>query len=281
MSSRKRASNVISIDMNKLEQLLVTEMKKIEKNSERALKEKEKELKKQAKNNLRELKKQEKAALREKENELKKEAKAALREKDKQRREAIKRAQIKTKAELKTIAKNARKKEEVKFEVNCRSPSMIIKTAKMTAEFFGNKFSCTNFCEVYISKNGYMNPYTLEEVDENYDLEAAIRGIMYETSPSSAQHWFRYGLSKKREQIAPWLFYNKSLAIVNNAHGWKVSDSELKKAQRNNLGSWSYMEEGSQAFYDWDEDKYGPLPTKDVLKAATVGRKVGTRGNNV
>ena len=277
MSSRKRASNVISIDMNKLEQLLVTEMKKIEKNSERALKEKEKELKKQAKNNLRELKKQEKAALREKENELKKEAKAALREKDKQRREAIKRAQIKTKAELKTIAKNARKKEEV----NCRSLSMIIKTAKMTAEFFGNKFSCTNFCEVYISKNGYMNPYTLEEVDENYDLEAAIRGIMYETSPSSAQHWFRYGLSKKREQIAPWLFYNKSLAIVNNAHGWKVSDSELKKAQRNNLGSWSYMEEGSQAFYDWDEDKYGPLPTKDVLKAATVGRKVGTRGNNV
>jgi hypothetical protein len=300
MSSRKRVSNIIRIDADELEQVIVSEIKKIEKDTERALKEKEREMKKQAKAALKEkergmmkqakaalkekeraMKKQAKAALKEKELVMKKQAKAALKEKDKQRRQAIKQAEKKTKDEVKIRTEKARKKEQVKFEVNNKSISIMIKTAKRTAEFFGNKFKCINLCEVYIHMNGLMNPYTLEEVDDKYDLEAAIRGLMYESSPSSAQHWFRYGAPKEREQIAPCIFYNKSLATVNNEHGWKVSDSELKQKQREKEGYWSYMEEGSNAFYDWDEEKYGPLPTNDVLNAATVGRKVGTRGKKV
>jgi len=118
----------------------------------------------------------------------------------------------------------------------------------------------------------------LEPVDEKYDIAAGIRGIMYETSPSSEQHWFRYGMQKVREQVAPWVFVNKQLAVVNDAFKWKVTTTDMAKARRRSKGLWSYMSSGSHAFYDWSLEEYGPLPTEEILKEAALGRKVGARG---
>lgn len=115
--------------------------------------------------------------------------------------------------------------------------------------------------------HGVINPYTLDEVESDYDLEAAIRGFIYESSPSSLQHWFRYGTRKSSAQVSPWIFANKELATINNNYGWKKTDSDMAREKRQNAGLWYYIDEPNARF-DWDEERFGPLPTREQLDQA-------------
>jgi len=177
------------------------------------------------------------------------------------------------------LKKKRNEKEKEKYEIKDRSLSVMFRTAKQVEAIYPNGFTTKQFCDKYIQFNGRINPYSLEEVDYEYDLCAAIRGFMYETSPSSEQHWFRYGMKKVRQQVAPWIFANKKLAIVNDSFGWKdvKSNPEILSARRKNKGIWIRITEGSNAFYDWDNEKYGPLPQEDILNIAARNRKIGKR----
>jgi hypothetical protein len=168
-----------------------------------------------------------------------------------------------------------------KYEVKRQSICNMIRVAKILDAEYPEGFTASECVNKYIEMYGNINPYTLEEVSASYDISASIRGLMYETSPSSEQHWFRYGVRKIREQVAPWIFVNKELAIINNEHGWIKTNSELASARKRNKGKWKMLKEGSHAYYDWNEENYGPLPSEEVLKEASKTRKIGTRKNKV
>lgn len=171
------------------------------------------------------------------------------------------------------------KKQKEKYEIKDRSLSVMIRTAKRAELEYPNGFTTKQFCDLFKHINGSINPYTLQNVESDYDLNAAIRGFMYETSPSSEQHWFRYGIKKVREQVAPWIFANKNLAIVNDKFGWKdvKSNPEVLSERRKQKGLWVRIVEGSNAYYDWDNVKYGPLPQEEILEIASRNRKIGKR----
>ena len=167
---------------------------------------------------------------------------------------------------------------EVKYEIQDKAIRKMVKVAKQLTNEYPDGFNVTQCVEKYIELHGRINPYTLEEADPKYDLSAAIRGFMYETSPSSSQHWFRYGIKKTREQVAPWIFANKELAEVNSKYGWRITTSEMASERRQNIGMWRMIIDGSTAYYDWSEERYGPLPTREILEDASRERKVGIRG---
>lgn len=178
---------------------------------------------------------------------------------------------------IKKLSKDKKQKE--KYEIKDRSISVMIVTAKHAESRYPNGFTTKEFCNLFKEKNGRINPYTLQAVESDYDLDAAIRGFMYETSPSSEQHWFRYGIKKVREQVAPWIFANKNLAVVNEKFGWKdvKSNPEVLSERRKQKGLWIRIVEGSNAYYDWDNVKYGPLPREEILEIASKNRKIGKR----
>lgn len=184
------------------------------------------------------------------------------------------------KEKLQNRAEKQLERKNRKYEIQTKTLTNLIPAARDASTKYPNGFTAKQFTNLYIQRYGNINPYTLEPVDNKYDIYAAIRGIMYETSPSSEQHWFRYGIQKVREQVAPWVFVNKELAIINDAFEWKVTTKDMVKARRQNKGLWNYMTTGSHAFYDWSTEKYGPLPTEEILKAAAVNRKVGVRGRS-
>jgi hypothetical protein len=227
-------------------------------------KEAEKEAKKQANEAIKEAKKLEKAELKAREQELKKREKLAAKEAIQKERARIQRKQA---------------KKDMKYEIKDKSISYMYRTAKeIHATYSTGGATIQQICETYIKMHGRINPYTLEEADEKYDINAAIRGFVYETSPSSEQSWFRYGMKKVREQVAPWIFANMELATVNDDFGWKVSTPELAAARRQFKGKWILIVEGSNAYYDWNEERYGPLPTEETIEEAAQDRKVGVRG---
>jgi hypothetical protein len=268
------------------------QQKQAEKEAEKHQKQAEKEAEKQQKQAEKEAEKQRKQAEKQKKQEEKEFEllfKKLEKEDNKRKKEATKHQNQLIKDEVKTAIKAERckqkeknikkiQKNKKKFEVQTKTLQNLVPIAKLANQTYPDGFTAKQLTELYIGQYGQISPYTLEEVDKDYDISASIRGIMEETSPSSAQHWFRYGCQKSEEQVAPWLFANKQLAIVNNNFGWKKTTSEMAKARRQNEGKWIYMIEGGNARFDWSIEKYGPLPTEDVLKEAAVGRKKGVRG---
>ena len=245
------------------------ETKKVTKEAEKAAKKVAKEAEKAAKKAAKEAEKAAKKAA--------KEAKLNDKVKERELTRAIK-AHVAEKLKQRTEKLNKRKAH--KFDVQQKTLQHLIPVAKAIAAQYPDGFTTKQFSNFYISKYGRINPYTTEplEPSDKYDIHAAIRGIMFETSPSSAQHWFRYGMQKVREQVAPWVFANKQLAIVNASFNWKITTKEMSRARCQNKGLWTYMANGSHAFYDWSVEEYGPLPTEEVLKEAAIGRKIGIRG---
>ena len=172
----------------------------------------------------------------------------------------------------KKLQKIAHKKqlerEESRFEIKKESILKLIQVAKKLKKLNKKRgYTISDIVETYIDIHGKINPYSLEPVLEDYDLDAAIRGIVYESSPSSLQHWFRYGERRSSAQISPWIFANKELAIINNKFDWRKTSSEMAKEKRNNIGKWYYIKEPNIQI-DWNETKYGPLPTKEQLDNA-------------
>lgn len=197
-------------------------------------------------------------------------------EERKREREERKREREERKRERDEKKQQHEQNEMAKIRIKERSIRKMFRTAKALQRECPDGFTPKQLVQKYIELNGEINPYTLEIVSNDYDIDAAIRGFMYETSPSSQQHWFKYGVRKERNEIAPWLFYNKELAIVNNQFDWRVSTPEMAAERRRCKGKWFVLEDGPNTYYDWNTEIYGPLPTNVQLKNASR-RKSGFR----
>ena len=139
-----------------------------------------------------------------------------------------------------------------------------------SASIFTNKFR-----EIY----GNMNVWTGELNDNDYDTNAGIRSLLYEMSPSSSQHWFKYGIGHKEKEVAKWYFINKSLAILNNKYEWKNTTAGTGRGGRKEKGNWIYQPYLFKEF--WSVENYGPLPKEEMLVNAKLGRRIGVRGAKV
>ena len=154
-------------------------------------------------------------------------------------KETIKAIAKREKEEAKAIAK--REKEEAKWEKKKTTEIRMRIISIRLSEKFPDGFSSKHVTEEYLSRHGRINPYTLELSAPSYDIHAAIRGYMYESSPSSLQHWFKYGHAKKDKEVSEWIFANKDLAILNNNNGWNISSSEVCSIRRKCKDNWIKM----------------------------------------
>jgi hypothetical protein len=279
MKEKKAQEKVLAKEERERKALIAKEEREIKKAEEKKERERkaliakeEREIKKAEEKEEKEREKVEKKRLEKERNDIIKQVTDKVKKDEEKKRNTII-------AKLKQADQKKAEKANGKYEVNEAARARMFKTGKA----FGQKgWRAQEFTEKFIEMHGNINPYTGEavEADSTYDLSAAIRGLMYECSPSSTQHWFRFGLRKKSEQVSPWFFYNKELAQANAKHGWCVSTATQATMRRREKGKWYVLTDGSHASYDWNDDVYGPKPTAEVLAAATIGRVVGSRQSN-
>ena len=134
-----------------------------------------------------------------------------------------------------------------------------------------NGFTTAQFVEKFKQMYGNINAWTGDTNPEDYDGDASIRSLIYEMSPSSAQHWFKYGIKKNSYQVAPWSFVNKKLADLNNEYEWMVTTAGTGRAK--SKGTWKFVFHLSRD--NWDNELFGPLPEDDTLLKAINQRKIG------
>jgi len=243
-------------------------------------KQRERECKKQAKLEKKERAKQAKQVKEAANAEKKERAKQAKQVKEaanaeKKEKKALAEA---AKAEKKALAEAKKaEKDSEKYEVRKKSLELLLDAGKKAASIRQNgEFTTGELEEAYKQMNPNINPYTLSECDyDRYDINAAIRGIMYETSPSSQQHWFRYGCQKNHQQVAPWLFANKNLAMVNKHYKWKNTTSEIATTRRQNKGLWQLILVDT-SLGELPEE-YGEIPSAEMLNEASQNRKKNMR----
>ena len=269
----------------------------------RAAKQQEKEAKKQAKEEAKKQAKEAKEEAKKQAKEAKEEAKKKAKEEAKRAKEAIKQARQR---EAETARQERQREAEAAREAIQREADAARETTLRAADaaretrqrerrehrikVFENvrkageeaalirpngKFTTGDVEEAYKRLYPNINPYTLKQYCGCYDIGAAIRGLMYESSPSSQQHWFQYGHQKVREQVAPWLFANKNLASVNNDFNWKQTTSIMATARRQQKGFWQLIQDPS--LRDLPEE-YGKIPSAEILHEASQNRKKGARG---
>jgi hypothetical protein len=182
----------------------------------------------------------------------------------------------------KRIYQKQMEREEGNFEIKRDAFIKIFKVAEqLDIENPDQGYSINNIVEKYIELHGHITPYKMmRPIEDNYDIKAAIRAIVYESSPSSMQHWFRYGKRKSARKVCPWIFANKNLAIINNKYNWRKTTNEMTTDKKNDTGLWYYIKERDIEF-SWKEDKYGPLPSREQLIAAeeTGERFIGVRNH--
>jgi len=233
---------------------------------------------KAVKNAKKDAEKVEKLALKAVEKVRKNAEKAEKIEKEKLRKNGIKEG----KELQKRIYKKKMEKEEGKFEIKRDAFMKIFKVAEqLDIENPDQGYTINNIVEKYIELHGHITPYKMmRHLEDNYDINAAIRAIVYESSPSSMQHWFRYGKRKSARKVCPWIFANKNLAIINNKYNWRKTTNEMTTDKKNDTGLWYYIKERDIEF-SWKEDKYGPLPSREQLIAAEESgeRVIGVRNN--
>lgn len=220
----------------------------------------------------------EKLALKAVEKVRKNAEKAEKIEKEKLRKNGIKEG----KELQKRIYKKKMEKEEGNFEIKRDAFMKIFKVAEqLDIETPDQGYTINNIVEKYLELHGHITPYKMmRPLEDNYDINAAIRAIVYESSPSSMQHWFRYGKRKSARKVCPWIFANKNLAIINNKYNWRKTTNEMTTDKKNDTGLWYYIKERDIEF-SWKEDKYGPLPSREQLIAAEESgeRVIGSRNH--
>jgi hypothetical protein len=179
-----------------------------------------------------------------------------------------------TQKETKNIEKNNRKinARKIIFDRMRRIGEMLMKESP-------EGFTAGNMTRKYIEVYGPINVWNGEINSSEYDTDAGVRSLLYEMSPSSAQHWFKYGIGRRSNEVAPWTFVNKSLAIVNNKYEWKTTTKGTGRANRKEKGLWIYVPLLIREL--WSIEKYGPLPTEEMLVNAKLGRKIGIRGSHI
>jgi len=132
-------------------------------------------------------------------------------------------------------------------------------------------FTTAQFVEKFKQMYGNINAWSGVVNPEDYDGDASIRSLIYEMSPSSAQHWFKYGMKKNSYQVAPWSFVNKKLADLNHEYQWMVTTAGTGRAK--SKGTWKFVFHLSRD--NWDNELFGPLPDDDTLLKAINQRKIG------
>lgn len=132
-------------------------------------------------------------------------------------------------------------------------------------------FTTAQFVEKFKQIYGNINAWSGVVNPEDYDGDASIRSLIYEMSPSSAQHWFKYGIKKNSYQVAPWSFVNKKLADLNHEYQWMVTTAGTGRAK--SKGTWKFVFHLSRE--NWDTQLFGPLPEEDTLLKAKNQRKIG------
>lgn len=132
-------------------------------------------------------------------------------------------------------------------------------------------FTTAQFVEKYKQMYGNMNAWTGDANPDDYDGDASIRSLIYEMSPSSAQHWFKYGIKKNSYQVAPWSFVNKQLADLNHEYQWLVTTKGTGRAK--SKGTWKFVFHLSRD--NWNTELFGHLPDEETLLNATYLRKIG------
>jgi hypothetical protein len=132
-------------------------------------------------------------------------------------------------------------------------------------------FTTAQFVEKFKQIYGNINAWTGVVNPDHYDGDASIRSLIYEMSPSSAQHWFKYGMKKNSYQVAPWSFVNKKLADLNHEYQWMVTTAGTGRAK--SKGTWKFVFHLSRD--NWDNELFGPLPEEDTLLNAINQRKIG------
>jgi len=132
-------------------------------------------------------------------------------------------------------------------------------------------FTTAQFVEKFKQIYGNINAWTGDTNPEDYDGDASIRSLIYEMSPSSAQHWFKYGIKKNSYQVAPWSFVNKKLADLNHEYQWMVTTAGTGRAK--SKGTWKFVFHLSRD--NWDNELFGHLPDEHTLLNAKNQRKIG------
>jgi hypothetical protein len=178
------------------------------------------------------------------------------------------------KKEMKIIEKKNKKSEAKKIRED-----RMKEVGEMLMREHPHGFSASIFTNKFREIYGNMNVWTGELNDNDYDTNAGIRSLLYEMSPSSSQHWFKYGIGHKEKEVAKWYFINKSLAILNNKYEWKNTTAGTGRGGRKEKGNWIYQPYLFKEF--WSVENYGPLPTEEMLVNAKLGRRIGVRGAKV
>ena len=269
--------------INNTENLSAKDILKAAKQQEKAAKKQaNEEAKKQAKEAKKQAKKQaNEEAKKQAKEEAKKKAKEEAKKQAKEAKEAIKQARLReADAARQAIQRELNAARETKQRERREHRNKIFENVRKAGEQAAlirpnGKFTTGDVEEEYKRLYPNINPYTLKQYCGCYDIGAAIRGLMYESSPSSQQHWFQYGHQKVREQVAPWLFANKNLASVNNDFNWKQTTSVIATARRQQKGFWQLIQDPS--LRDLPEE-YGKIPSAEILHEASQNRKKGARG---
>jgi len=137
---------------------------------------------------------------------------------------------------------------------------------KLQLENGGKRWKIGEFTTKYLDIIGNINPWTTKPFCEKHDKHASIRSLIYEMSPSSAQHWFKYG-KRQKENRCKWSFLNLELMFKNANNNWE-------KSSGGSNGKWYFKIQITEA------DCVGLLPTISQLNYAQIGRKIGKRQNS-
>lgn len=198
-------------------------------------------------------------------------------------------AKSKLNKELAKAIKDADKKVQkarkiADMEISRVEKEMVFKVmafvGKLLMTQYPDGFDVVTFGNAVLEYYGNKNLWTGELYPNALDTKqshASIRSLVYECSPSSSRHWFKYGIRRGAGEIAPWLFVNRKLAELNNQYEWKVTEEGKRNGRGGNGGKWIFVADLLDNKENWPVDLYGPLPTEEQLTEAENGRIVGIR----
>jgi hypothetical protein len=211
---------------------------------------------------------------------------------EKKREKELNVAQAQLKKEIAKTSRETDKKikkaEKIaKLEISKLKKDMVFKVmafvGKLLMTQYPEGFNMVTFANAvieYFEKNIWTGELDHQQKEQAH-THASIRSFVGECSPSSAQHWFKYGIRRSAGEIAPWLFVNRRLAELNNQYEWKVTEENKHNGRGCNGGKWIFVADLLDKEENWPVDLYGPLPSEDQLTEAANGRLVGRKNARV
>jgi hypothetical protein len=133
-----------------------------------------------------------------------------------------------------------------------------------------------DFTSIVVFIFGKSNIWHSNRNTVTHDDEASVRSLLYEMSPSSCQHWFKFGKVALTGLVNPICFVNKQLADVNADAGWaKVSGAGTGRNTIDVRNHWHFVPTLDKE--NWNTAAHGALPSENVLNMAHVCRVAGDR----